>query len=817
LLEDRLVPATLTVTTTADEAAIDGQVSLREAINSINAGADTSDVTHTGTYGTNDTIVFNIPQANPAAPQPQTILVGSTGLGPLPQLLKPVLIDGTTEPGFSSKPLVVVNGANAGAAANGFDVNLGPNGPFPTGVTLKSLVINGFSANGVLIEADGGPNTGSFDNTVQGCYIGTNATGATAVPNGGNGIFIDGIDGNNTGSFASNNLITDNVISGNANDGVLIQANSNGLAAGNVVTGNFIGTDVTGAAALPNGQVGTTAETGSTGVEVVGASGNTVGGTVAPALTTAAGAGNVISGNAEDGVHVIGTLTDPATVNQVEGNYVGVGASGVTALGNARTGIEVSGANKGAIGDNVVGANAAGIEVDNGGQNNVIQGNFAGVGADGVTPVGNKLQGVVLRSNDAAAPPLGPGQPNEPGVQNNLVGGTGPGQGNTVAFNGSAGIAVFGNPVSISGQPNVGNALEGNSVYQNGRSNPASLLGIDLSNGFPFPKDDGFTANDSKGHGAPNDPNNFQDFPILSSATQLAAGTQVQGGLNTPGQPNTRFRVEFFASNPDPLGGTPEGRFFLGFVNVTTDGSGHAGINVTLPATAGADQVITATATNLTGGAGNSGDTSEFSPGVPVTVPAPAGSAPSFVATLLRAGKSGRDVTLNVASSDTTALPRLAFITWGDGKSDLVALGGNGTARVPHRFTGPRSHLPASVLLLDATTSAGPLRVPVNAGGAGSPLLSARARRVRGSSRLVELTFALRGLSAVPHLAAVVWGDGTTSLVSLGAGSGGAFHVRHRFAGGPRRGRILLFVLDPKLVSGTVSVPLGHAAGERKA
>src|SRR6516225_7903903 len=189
-LECRLAPAVITVTTTADENALDGQVSLREAINSINAGADTSDVVAnvTNPYGTNDTIIFNIPQANPANPQPQTILVGSTGLGALPQLLKPVLIDGTAEPGFAGKPLIVVNGANAGANANGFDVNLGPNGPFATGVTINSLVINGFSANGVLVEADNGPNPGSFDNTIQSCFIGTNPTGTTAVPNGANGV-----------------------------------------------------------------------------------------------------------------------------------------------------------------------------------------------------------------------------------------------------------------------------------------------------------------------------------------------------------------------------------------------------------------------------------------------------------------------------------------------------------------------------------------------------------------------------------------------------------------------------------------------------
>src|SRR5207302_10563371 len=66
-LEDRLAPATLTVTTATDQPAVVGKVSLREAIVSIDAGADlNADVTanRVGNYGTNDTIIFNIGNGN---------------------------------------------------------------------------------------------------------------------------------------------------------------------------------------------------------------------------------------------------------------------------------------------------------------------------------------------------------------------------------------------------------------------------------------------------------------------------------------------------------------------------------------------------------------------------------------------------------------------------------------------------------------------------------------------------------------------------------------------------------------------------------
>src|SRR5207237_3991293 len=205
----------------------------------------------------------------------------------------------------------------------------------------------------------------------------------------------------------------------------------------------------------------------------------------------------------------------------VQGNFVGVAADGKssvgtrtapipnagalgTASGNFLGGIEISGGNNNTVGGtaagtrNVVGFNGAGIEVDNGGQGNVIQGNFSGVGADALTPVKNLLHGIVLRSSNTFNPPLGPAQANEPGVSFNLIGGTVPGAGNLVEFNGTGGVAIFGNPVSASGQPNIGNTIEGNSIFQNGRNNPTAMLGIDLTNQFKFPPDDGVTPNDSR-------------------------------------------------------------------------------------------------------------------------------------------------------------------------------------------------------------------------------------------------------------------------------------------------------------------------------
>jgi hypothetical protein len=357
---------------------------------------------------------------------------------------------------------------------------------------------------------------------------------------------------------------------------------------------------------------------------------------------------NITSGNSLDGIHVEGTLAAPATGNLIQGNFVGVAADGKSSVGNRTEpapapgtaegnnlfGIEISGGNLNTVGGptagarNVVGFNGDGIEVDNGGQQNSIQGNFSGVGADGVTPAGNLLHGVALRSSNGFSAPLGPAQPNEPGVSFNLVGGTSAGAGNLVEFNGTGGIAVFGNPVSASGQPNIGNAIEGNSVFENGRSNPTFLPGIDLANGFVFPRDDGSTPNDSKGHGAANDPNNFQNFPVLASAVSSGGQTTITGTLKSA--PGLIYRIEFFASNPDPLGAVPEGQQFLGFVNATTDGSGNASFSVVLNVGVTNGRFVTATATDPVG------NTSEFSAALQLPHPTSPTSPPVNVSAQVR-------------------------------------------------------------------------------------------------------------------------------------------------------------------------------------
>src|SRR2546426_604464 len=205
-LESRLAPATLTVTTVADDITPnDGSVSLREAITAVNAGNDLGDPDITaqnpGIFGVNDTINFNISGAGV-----HTINVGTDASAagiPLPTIVNPVTINGYSQPGASVNTqansdnaviLIELNGTGAGTAVNGLTLGAGSDGS-----TIRGLAINRFQADsslnggvGILIESDG--------NTIVGNFVGTNSAGTAEMPNGGDGIRIVDASNNQIGS-----------------------------------------------------------------------------------------------------------------------------------------------------------------------------------------------------------------------------------------------------------------------------------------------------------------------------------------------------------------------------------------------------------------------------------------------------------------------------------------------------------------------------------------------------------------------------------------------------------------------------------------
>ncbi len=590
-VEPRRLLSTFTVTSTADS----GAGSLRAAITSANAAANSG--------GVPDIIAFALTGAGPF-----TIALTSA----LPTITDPVDIDGYSQTGaiknsndidqpFNGVLRIVLDGINAPAGTNGLNIDAGD-------TTVQGLVIARFPGNGIRITSNSG-------NTITGNFIGTDITGTIDRGNGNDGIQISGVRNNRIGGTLPQHR---NVISGNGSDGVEIGGTG---SISNLVIGNFIGVNVTGDAALGNS---------SDGISVVlGATLTQIGGGTAPER-------NVIAANGSDGIELNGAAT---TGNTIAGNYIGIDLTGTLDLGNAVNGIAINASPNNLVGGttaghrNVVSGNEDdGVDVSNGAVGNVIQGNYLGTDAGGSADLGNRSDGISITNST-----------------NTLVGGAAAGAGNVIGGNGSDGVKIIGaattgtkiegnfiglaadgatargndgdgvfiqqgaaattiggtavnagNRIAFNGQNGVGLAADagnGNAVLGNVLRGNA-LLAIDLSN-------NGITANDPAPD-ADAGPNRLQNFPVLTQAS-LAGSPTIVGTLDSAA--NAVFRIEFFA-NPAgaAIADQRQGRRFLGAVSVATDAAGHAAFNAALPGvTVAAGEFITATAT-----ATALGDTSEF-------------------------------------------------------------------------------------------------------------------------------------------------------------------------------------------------------------
>ena len=168
---------------------------------------------------------------------------------------------------------------------------------------------------------------GASANLVQGNLIGTDATGMSRLGNAIDGIVLLGSNNTIGGTVAG----ARNVVSANAL-GILIGTAD---ASSNVVQGNYVGTDATGAQSLSNN---------GAGIEIDDGGQNTIGG-------TSSGGGNVVSGNGDTGIDI-----SAGTGNLVVGNLVGTAADGLTSVGNHGAGIAIGAASNNTIGGTVAGA-----------------------------------------------------------------------------------------------------------------------------------------------------------------------------------------------------------------------------------------------------------------------------------------------------------------------------------------------------------------------------------------------------------------------------------------------------------------------------
>ena len=287
-----------------------------------------------------DTIAFNIPGGGV-----KTIDVASEM-----DVTDPVVIDGYTQPGSSPNTDPAASNAVITIeirAGNGYDGS-------GIVVTGGGLEIHGVSIHGFDVALSVGGAGASF---VGGCFVGLAPSGAPDGNDAGIAVQGTGSAGIGDGSPANRNVISANLV------GVFIDG-----AGGGVVKGNLIGTDAAGTGKVGNGYgvyVNTTA---------------TVGGPTAAQ-------GNVISGNTGDGVHVLGYGS------VIEGNRIGLDATGLQPLGNGGSGVFAS-AGSPTIDHNFVSANAShGIDLSASSGCHVFV-NYIGSNVLGLGELGNGGAGV---------------------------------------------------------------------------------------------------------------------------------------------------------------------------------------------------------------------------------------------------------------------------------------------------------------------------------------------------------------------------------------------------------------------------------------
>lgn len=476
--------------------------------------------------------------------------------------------------------------------------------------------------NVALLELQDGPFLITDDETTLDFASQADFTGDTN-PNGGE-VGIYGLEVNGWGHpaifiYASNTTViglgpvyqrrlslsvqagNNNRFIGNTTDGIELDPNP-GTTTGNIIggtepgEGNTLGSVEIYCGASDNVVVGNTIRE----VNVVGSQycepgneypiNNRIGGPTAAERNVISGFGRRSGEGYPSGE---GVLVTYAKNTLVEGNYIGVTADGMNRVnqigtsgvrvydafdtmirGNLISGIRALGSNHSA---GQIFGNA--IEVGSINEHTyrtTIHGNLIGTDATGLNPI-------QTRSGIIVAPSTGIYS-----VHDTVIGGTEPGQANTIAFTEVRGVTVSALVQSAT--------ILGNSIFGH------EGMGIDL---FKIGLNDrGVTPNDPGD--ADSGGNGLQNYPEITNATTSGGMMTVAGTFNS--MPARTYRLEFFSNQECDQTGFGEGQHFLGAAEVTTDANGDATVNATVREAPAGMMFITATATDLSIGA-----TSEFS------------------------------------------------------------------------------------------------------------------------------------------------------------------------------------------------------------
>ena len=453
-------------------------------------------------------------------------------------------------------------------------------------------LISGNTSHGVYIN-------GCSGNDISGNYIGTNQLGTAAIANRGDGVHLQGGSNENfIGWF--------NLISGNISDGIEIDGST-----GNLVSGNFIGTDINGTADVGNEGNGVlltnSADENFLG-PVIGMGSSPGGEPLAPTLGTFQPNNmNVISGNDSDGVCIV-----ESDNNFLAGNFIGTDADGIADLGNEENGVCLVGSDKNYIGigafvspelggtvklklpsgfgviqlQNLISGNGLnGIYMD-ASTGNSVNSNAIGLGLETDINIPNGLDGIyIYNSNDnIVGGYIYTGNDNIIGASIENPNAIGFNNRDGVGIRRSVGCLVNNNVIALNDRTGVvvwdkysySDTISQNIIYANG------ALGISLGGSATPKPNDGNNDN-------PNKPNRGFNYPVFSSDNFDIEG----GNVLVSGTAPALSIVEIFLTgDPDPSG-HGEGLTYLGTVNAdascnfsTTLSGRSAGDYITATATA---------------------------------------------------------------------------------------------------------------------------------------------------------------------------------------------------------------------------------------
>jgi hypothetical protein len=484
-----------------------------------------------------------------------------------------------------------------------------------------------------------------------------------------------------------------------------------------------------------------------------------------------ASARNVISGGSTGGfggggIGIGQTFSSRGFVPQIsgtviEGNYIGVDATGTRALAEQ----------EGSFG------------ILSGGWPALIVGNHISGWGTGIVG-GTIIQGNCIGTDSTGKIAL----PNGTGISSGgQIGGTISGQGNIIAFNNGPGVSggggpIEGNSIYANAGPGVwvrggatGDAIQGNSIHDN--AGLGIVLGQD-NQGNPLSTP---TLNDSLGHvGA----NNYQNFPCLTAASASPIGTTVSGTLdmNTVGGPfpaGTTIQLDFYANTKPDRTGYGQGQTWLGSYTLTADGTANVSFNATgLAALPAGQNYVTATATDP------AGNTSEFSKNLTV---------PSNLQLTLQSASINEGSYASLSGSFVNPNPvdtNTVVINWGDGSANTtlnLAAGVLTFTGVTHQYLDQPDGVPSGSCSISVT-------VTDNEGGQTSTGTSIQVNAVLPTAKVSgpglgvpgqprTFTFSATSPSPTDQAAgfnyAVTWGDGNTQTITATAGNGAGAAVDH--------------------------------------